>query len=218
MKKIFLIYLIFVSNSLFGQNIQIANQQAESFYNKVMPSMKPGLKNLVLSTAYKLTDHTVNPDSLTIALKNNKQAAGLQSYDIEALVMLIIMEASKDANQDLKDMLAEMKKNNDQKNQMRESNQLMKQQQLKIKDSLRKDYNTSTAIQTVKPKDSISKASTNISKIKLEDKKDSFADLNEEQQLRMQLYMERKNKAEAAISNLMKKIAETQNQIIQNLK
>lgn len=218
MKKLFFVITVFNTLTAFSQNTALTNQQAEDFYNKAMPVMRPALKNIVLTNARQLKGRTVNADSLTQALKNNGQISNLQSTDIEAMVMLIMMQASKDANEDMKNMLAEMKKINDQKKQMREKNQLMKQQQVGMKDSLRKNYAARTGIQPAKPKDSLTKINLNIANATLQDRKDSLSDMSGEQQLRLQMYMDRKGKMEATISNIMKKIADTQSQIIQNLK
>ncbi len=51
-----------------------------------------------------------------------------------------------------------------------------------------------------------------------EDSLDSLADLTEDVQLRLQLLMDRRSKAMEALSNIMKKISETSDTIIQNLK
>ena len=218
MKKLSFLIILFNTLAAFSQNSTIANQQAEDFYNKAMPAIRPALKNIIQTNASQLKGRTVNADSLGRALKNNKQLSQLQSVDIDALVMLIMMQMSKDANQDMKNMLIEMKRVNDEKKQMREATQLMKQQQARMKDSLRKNYDARTGIQPAKSKDSLTKINLNMANATLQNRKDSLSDLSEEQQLRMQTYMDRKSKMETAISNIMKKIADTQNQIIQNLK
>ena len=50
------------------------------------------------------------------------------------------------------------------------------------------------------------------------DQRDSLSDLSQEQQLKMQMIMERMTKADTAASNLMKKLSETLDQIIGNIK
>jgi len=49
-------------------------------------------------------------------------------------------------------------------------------------------------------------------------KQDSINELNKEQSLQMQKQMDRRSKMMESISNVMKKIADTQNSTIQNLK
>ncbi len=53
---------------------------------------------------------------------------------------------------------------------------------------------------------------------KMSDHRDRLGDLTEEQQLRMQMYMERLTKADAMMSNAQKKFSETASQIISNQK
>src|SRR5262245_14926183 len=52
----------------------------------------------------------------------------------------------------------------------------------------------------------------------LQDQRDSLSELGEEQQLRMQLVMDRMTKADAAASNLLKKFSDVQSQLIGNFK
>jgi hypothetical protein len=53
---------------------------------------------------------------------------------------------------------------------------------------------------------------------KLSDQKESLAEMGEEQQLKMQMYMDRMQKANSMASNIMKKSSEIQSQIIGNFK
>jgi predicted nucleic acid-binding Zn-ribbon protein len=53
---------------------------------------------------------------------------------------------------------------------------------------------------------------------KMDIQKDELGELTQEQQLRLQMIMDRMSQLEQAISNILKKIADTQNQIIQNMK
>lgn len=48
--------------------------------------------------------------------------------------------------------------------------------------------------------------------------RDSLAELGEEQQLRMQMVMDRLSKAMSALSNLLKKLSDTAEEIVRNLK
>lgn len=50
------------------------------------------------------------------------------------------------------------------------------------------------------------------------DKRDSMGDMSQMQQLRMQNYMDRRAKADAAASNTMKKFSQLSSQIVGNLK
>jgi hypothetical protein len=47
---------------------------------------------------------------------------------------------------------------------------------------------------------------------------DQLADISQEQQMKLQTYMDRMSKAEQALSNIMKKTSDTSAQVLQNLK
>ena len=53
---------------------------------------------------------------------------------------------------------------------------------------------------------------------KLKDSKDSLSEQSEQQQLKMQMIMDRMTKADAAASNMLKKFSEVASQIISNMK
>jgi RNAse (barnase) inhibitor barstar len=169
-----------------------------AFYNKAMPSIKPVYKNLVLQTATQMKGRRMNQDSLTRAFTSNKTLKGLNGMDIDALVTLVMQEVSNDTQSDLRNMMANMKSNTQQKQAQR-------------------SMLTSMHIQQSK-KDSLDKAANNNKQGKSKDQKDNLGDMSQEQQLQLQMMMDKKNKLEEMISNMMKKISDTQNQIISNLK
>lgn len=101
---------------------------------------------------------------------------GVGDGDIMAIAFLVMMDAAKSAQEDLKATMAEVKSMNAAKTRQRAALDRQK------------------------------------------DQRDSLSDLSQEQQLKMQMVMERHNKAVEALSNLMKKMSETQSSIIGNLK
>jgi hypothetical protein len=174
------------------------NNDATAFYNKAMATIKPTYKNLVSQAATQMKGRRINQDSLTRAFASNKSLKGLNEMDIEALVELVMMQMSHDAQSDLNNMVAEMRANNQQKQAQRSMLSSMKVQPVK--------------------KDSFSKTAIKNKQGQLSDKKDSMADMNQMDQLRMQQIMEKKSKLEEIISNIQKKISDTSDQIISNLK
>jgi hypothetical protein len=105
---------------------------------------------------------------------------GLQNMDVEALVACVMMQASEDAQNELKDQLSQLQKASSQKKQLRAEENAMKQ--------AKKNMN------------------------------DQIADLTQEQQLQMQRVMDRMTQADDAMSNVIKKLKDTDSQILRNLK
>jgi hypothetical protein len=96
----------------------------------------------------------------------------LSNEDIEALVFVVMMQATKDEQSDLKNIMDGVKKANQQKQ------------------GQRADRN----------------------------QKDAMSDLSDEDSLRMQLAMDRQSKFMETLSNIEKKMAQTQDSVVQNLK
>jgi predicted nucleotidyltransferase len=125
-------------------------------------------------------------------LKSNKEFSVLGNMndgDIAALAFLVIMQASKDAENDMKQIMDNVKQTNNAKAQQR----VFIEKNKKLKDSLHGNS-------------------------EIKNNSDNLNDMTEMQQLRLQMYMDRRQKAMETISNLMKKIADTESSIIQNLK
>ncbi|MGZ4049394.1 MAG: hypothetical protein ACXVNN_08520, partial [Bacteroidia bacterium] len=137
--------------------------EADDFYKKSMPLLRPQVKNIVLKTAKAIKNREINADSLVHALKTNKSLKGMSNNNIEGIIVLIIVQASKDADADLKSMVLEISRKNEQK----------------------------------------------------ENDQD---EVNETQNLRLQMIMNRKSDMAEEVSSVMKKISGTQQNIINNLK
>ncbi len=82
---------------------------AEAFYNKAIPLVKPGLKKLIIQTSDELKNRQANADSLIKALHANPVLNGMSSENIEGLSTLILVQASKNADDDLKKMVLGMR-------------------------------------------------------------------------------------------------------------
>jgi hypothetical protein len=96
--------------------------------------------------------------------------------DIEELAFIVLMEATQDQDNDLRQIMAQTKATNDSKAALRQQQQAMS------------------------------------------DKKDSLSDMSEMQQMRLQMAMDRRSKMVEALSNMMKKMSDTDNSIIKNMK
>jgi hypothetical protein len=96
----------------------------------------------------------------------------LSNEDIEAIAFLVMMQATQDAQSDLKNMMDGIKKANQQKQSQRAAR----------------------------------------------NQKDAVSELSEEESLRLQMAMDRQSKFMETLSNVEKKMAQTQNSVVQNLK
>jgi hypothetical protein len=155
--------------------------EANAFYNNAMPAIRQQVKNIVLQTASAIKHRNANADSLSQRLRTNKTLKALSNNDIEGITVLILVQASNDADADLKHIVLEMSRRNEQKPQQK------------------------TTMQT---------ASVN----NVGNKSRSIEEINEIQNLKLQLLMERKRRMAEEISVVMKKISGTRQNIINNLK
>jgi hypothetical protein len=115
--------------------------------------------------------------------------------DIEAIAYIVLLQAARDQESDLKDMVSAMKAINKAKEALRQG-----------KEGLAK------AIASEKP------TNADAERIRLAAEKDALAELGDEETLRLQTAMDRMSRFMQALSNLEKKAAETSAAIVQNMK
>jgi hypothetical protein len=108
------------SKSIIAQVSKIIPTEAEDFYNKLMPLLRPQIKNIVLHNAKAIEKRKINTDSLAHALNANTTLKGMSKNNIEGIIVLIMVQASKDADIDLKKMVLEIGRNNEQKEEARD--------------------------------------------------------------------------------------------------
>jgi hypothetical protein len=159
----FVFCTLLFSKGVIAQVSKVIPPEAEDFYNKSMPLLRPQVKNIVLHTAKTIENRKINTDNLSHSLKANTVLKGMGNNDIEGIIVLIMVQASKDADADLKSMVLEISHKNDQK-------------------------------------------------------KDSQEEINEIQNLKLQMIIDRKSDMAEEVSYAMKKISGTQQNIINNLK
>ena len=109
--KSFLLYL-FTSISFysFAQVPTAMPPEANAFYSNAINNIKPEIIDLVRKNAGNLKSN--NADSLVKALKKNSQLANYKSAELEAVAVLIMIQASKNADADLKQLVLARAKNN----------------------------------------------------------------------------------------------------------
>lgn len=156
---------------------------AVALNSRLSAVLNPAVRGWVQSEARSIAARNLAPDAMLAAARSDiaGRFAGqtLGVTDVDALVMLVMMQTSMDAQADLKALVAEVQASAARKRQARAA---------------------IAAQKTQKPK------------------ADSLGDLTDEQQLRLQMAMERRSKTEQTLSHIMKKVSATSSSIIQNLK
>ena len=115
--------IIFFSKNLGAQVPTTMPADANTFYNNLMPLLRPAVRNIVLQTAKAMKNHKANSDSLFKAIRNKASLKGMNNNDIEGVVVLIMVQASKDADADLKNMVMDISRQNEQKESARTARQ-----------------------------------------------------------------------------------------------
>lgn len=114
--------LIFaLSIFIFSKNIQAQVPKAmppdaDEFYNKSISLLRPQVKKIILQTAENIKHSKINADSLSEALHKNASLKGMSNNAIEGITVLIMVQASKDADADLKKIVLEISHRNEQNN------------------------------------------------------------------------------------------------------
>jgi len=167
---------------------------------------------------------------LDAAKKDSAKLISSTSTDITALVFIVMMEAAKSAEEDLKAIMEGVKKINSEREKIRAKMKELEGKSIKPKKApapayLKKITTAKTAnLQAtyhVLPDVSAVICESKEEALcldELQQKEDSLGDLSEEMALRMQMYMDRRAKVLQVLSNIMKKTADTADAIIANMK
>lgn len=164
--------------------------------------------------------------------------------DIEALVFLVLMQAAKAAEEDLRAIIKQMRAINQVKQRQREAMARLKRYMSENAESndgkmvpanpcgaLDADLVTQLVVvvaarqsdqELIAIADEYILAREHLERAKAtdvpKDELDSLSELSELEQLRLQMIMDRRSKMIEMLSNLLKKMSETQDAVIQNLK
>ncbi len=220
----------------------------EKFYQSAMREINPSHVEWVRRTSVQVNNQKMEEENIRIVVNNyTAQNNMTNQMSIEALTVLVMMEASKSAQEDLKAMLANVQNINNKKEELRKAQEEMKNNKSQISssrlDSIKVLINTAERrinlaqtknianagmSQPVK-KDTLknrnvlvynqaNKIEVDNVKESLKNKLDSMSEMGQQEQLRLQMSMDRMAKTQRALTNLMKKISDTASQIISNLK
>jgi hypothetical protein len=145
--------------------------QHERVQRLIGPKAKQKISEIAPAFSARARQLPTNTDFYGLAVAEVRRSfpasANLSGEDIEALVQMIMMQCAQDSQSDLKNMMNNMKKTNQQKNAERSKN---------------------------------------------------MSDISDEQSLRLQMAMDRQSKFMEALSNIEKKLEQTQDSVIKNLK
>ncbi len=154
-----------------------------------------------------------NMVSEAAALQAVRSAGPLAGMSVEDAVLMMMMMISQDANDDMRQMLADMQRANAQKQAQRQAMEKQKAAQAAMKNQLRQEIPAPPAHPRIARSAALDQflASERVSY-------DALGDLGQEQQLKMQMALDRQSKANQIMSNMLKKISDTAQGITQNLK
>lgn len=205
---------------------------AEAFFKQVMPAINPKHSKWVRQSSVEVNEMRMSDELLMNKANSYGVLGSISGADIEALAFLVLMQAAKSAQEDLKGMMAKVKSINEQKKKLRES--LQKAQSSQVKNSFQLDSlkfltrKTAAFLDYANPDTVKFQKSRTVGKItkaeldnqidQVKNDLDSMSEMGEMESLRLQMAMDRMSKMMSTLSNLLKKISDTANQITQNLK
>lgn len=200
-----------------------------------MATLSPSLRAWVITQARTTLDSARSPDPEIIAGNARARLAGqdFSDADIEALVQLVMMESVRQADADLRDMMAQMREANARKARMRDMAAAQREAKKGLSDAARAEYSRpeSKAV-CVDPPCQFSRiaAPPPLDQAKIvapqgpggspvtEPAPDSMSEMNDMDQMRMQMAMDRRAKFMEVLSNVLRKSSDTAGTITSNLK
>lgn len=182
--------------------------QYQAIHSQRMATLAPSLRQWVVEEGRRRADSGPDIDEIAGAVRVRLAGQDFSAMDVNALVQMVLRESYRQTTEDLRAVMEEMKTVNEQERAQREAARKARQRQ---KESLRDAYEQRSSTTSVERPLQAKLAP-------IQDESDSLSELSEEQQLKMQMYMDRMTKADAAMSNAMKKFSETSSTIVSNLK
>lgn len=202
---------------------QQPSPEAEQFFSMAMSQINSKHVGWIKRTAADTNYNNLNQQVLS---RKAKAYAGIYSItgeaDIQALVFLVLMQATKSANEDIRAIMEKVKSDNEKKKKLREAKETLSKNQ-----AISLGQYDSINLALIKPviKQQVAVNQSNISRQdikslaeKVSRDLDSMNEMSEMNSLRLQMAMDRLSKMQSSLSNILKKIDSTKNQIVQNLK
>ncbi|HUZ59170.1 MAG TPA: hypothetical protein VMU83_10340 [Hanamia sp.] len=114
MKNLLLILFPCFSLCSFSQINTVMPPEANTFYGKAMPAIKSRIKNIIERNALKLKGRIINSDSLSKALAKKSLLKNATPEDLQAIVVLIMVQVYQNADADLKNLVIHMSKSEEE--------------------------------------------------------------------------------------------------------
>ena len=236
---------LYVACGLFLIGLTVRSQntftkEQETFYRNAMTTINSKHIAWIKTTATNVNKQKLDETAVRKLATNYATLGNLNGADIEALCFLVLMDAAKSAQDDIKNIMAATKAINNQKDalrQMMSSTQKLENSNAGISkqtlDSFRfnlrsvtpnnvqtTNRTTSVPVQRVNVMTTQKASSSDINQFQneLKHKTDSLNSLSEIENLQLQMMMDKQGKMITVLSNIMKKISDTQDNIIKNMK
>lgn len=231
--KIFFLLISISSYYMSGFSQKPDTIGAAALFTKMMGQINPKHTNWVKSTAATVNQKKQTETEVKVQATNWAVLGSLNNADIEALCFLVLMQASKSAQEDLKAIMAKVKSINEQKAKQRQLLSAMQKEKamsaiqmdsfkfLNNRTKAFRNGNNPDAIKLVRSgaaNKSISKAEVDAMLKQTKSDLDSMNEMGEMESLRLQMAMDRMSKMMSTLSNLLKKISDSVKSITQNLK
>lgn len=193
-------------------------------FHKIMAGINTKHVSWIKSTAKEVNEKNLPETAVKIQATNYAVLGNINNADIEAMCFLVLMQAAKSAQEDLKAIMDKVKSINEQKKKMRKALATI---QKKNTDISREQLDSFYLLLIKKPATTNTPAARTIPVTKMEldnlvdnmkTDLDSMSEMGEMESLRLQMAMDRMSKMMSTLSNLLKKISNTAEQITQNLK
>ncbi|MBC7873133.1 MAG: hypothetical protein H7Y01_04000 [Ferruginibacter sp.] len=213
---------------------------SEILFNESMMLVNARHAAWIKSTAMQVNEKNMSETEVRISATNWAILGSMPEGDIEALCFLVLMQAAKSAQEDLKAIMAKVKAINNAKAQQREN--LSEAQQNRTPNALQLDslkwfISRSRALlaganpDTVKFRRTGNNSPSSSLSIPASSKKDldglvdtmkndldSMSEMGDMESRRLQMAMDGMSKMMSTLSNLLKKISDTAQSITQNMK
>lgn len=215
--------------------------EADALFGKIMAQINTRHVKWVKSTADEANKKQLSPEDINGKAQAYGVLNSMNGQDIEAIAFLVLMQAAKSSQEDLKAIMAQVKSINEQKEKLRSASDLLNNPQAITRirlDSLKNVAAQTQVIQTnnktlrqqpvldnsmnanrpARTNNTVTKAEIDATKDKIKNDLDSMSEMGEMESLRLQMAMNRMSKMMSTLSNILKKISDTSQSIIQNLK
>ena len=193
-------------------------------FEKIMAEINTKHVSWIKNSAKEVNEKNLPDTAVKIQATNYAVLGNINNADIEAMCFLVLMQAAKSAQEDLKATMAKVKSINEQKKEMRGAFEMMQKKNMGIS---RGQLDSFTLFLINKPATTNTLASRTIpvTNMELDNLKgnmkndlDSMSEMGEMESMRLQMAMDRISKMMSTLSNLLQKISNTTEQITQNLK